>query len=233
MKRIILLILISISMYGCGAYERGRAVTLEQKRDVLLKESPKYPPGYLTKDKVDLYTIRNELVASGGETQDFLKKLVDNCFDSSMYFCTFEQYYDAYDNFKKTREKNEKRKQQVAVSKGDLFYCKVDFHLPDRIIDSSKIRVGVKDNVDVVGFVFSNGYQIISPELKDIDSASGERSGMSPGGSLVVNASYDGSSYLIRLFDNHLDTEPSKDAIRYVLDLGSAGGIDIFDCKKA
>ncbi|XUV82785.1 hypothetical protein ACREYP_04975 [Enterobacter sp. TMH.L2] len=218
---------------GCSAYDRGRAVTLEQKRDILLNESPKYAPGYLTKDKVDIYTVRNTLLSNGGETKDFLKKLISKCYDSKVEYCAFEEYYNAYINNKRKKERDDLRKTKIPVKKGDLFYCKVSMHLSNGIVDTSYVRVGVKDNIDVVGFVFSNGYQIISPKLKVISSESGERAGMSPGGSLVVNASYDGSYYTIRLFDNHLYTEPDKDAVRHVLDFGSAGVIEAFDCKKA
>lgn len=218
---------------GCSAYDRGKAVTLEQKRDVLLKESPKYAPGYLTKDTIDIYTVRNSLVSNGGETIDFLKKLIAKCYDSKVEYCAFEEYYYAYINDRQKKERDELRKTQMPVKKGDLFYCKVSTHLSNGIIDTNDVRVGVKDNIDVVGFVFSNGYQIISPKLKVISSESGDRVGMSPGGSLVVNASYDGSGYTIRFFDNHLYTEPDKEAVRHVLDFGSAGAIEVFDCKKA
>lgn len=235
-----IIIALSLLISGCEhLHERSlnqawdSAQTLQQKRDLLLSLSKPGMSVNTTKGPKTTAEARNQYLRLGKEDDQFLEALTSSCTVFDADSCVYDYYVRAIEKIKEDDKKSKKMSKQTPVNVGELFYCKVKFNIASGPVDSSNIRVGVKDNVDVIGFVFSNGYQIISPKLRVIDSASGERSGMSPGGSLVVNASYDGSSYLIRLFDNHLDTEPSKDAVRYVMDLGSSGGIDIFDCKKA
>lgn len=238
MNKIIVIILVSLSLAGCQRLqdraldqEWDSAQTLQQKRDLLLKlsKSPPHKPGA----PKDVSEARQQYLNVGEENDDFLKGLTSSCNVINADMCVYDYYVRTKGIIDDKKKKVEARRNKIAVRRGDLFYCKVEFHLPNRIIDSRNIRVGVKDNIDTVGFVFSNGYQIISPKLEIVDAASEERQGMSAGGSLVVNASYDGSGYMIRLFDGHLDVETDKEAIRYVLDMGSSGGIDISDCKKA
>ena len=209
------------------------ARTLEQKRDLLLMKSDPEKEVSNNLGPKNTLDARRDYLLIGKEDSDFLNGLVSSCTLFTAKSCVYHYYARATKKIIETNQNAYVRSHQNPVKKGDLFYCKVKLDLAKGIVDSTDVRVGVKDEIDSVGFVFSNGYQIISPKLKIVDTITGERQGMTPAGTMVVNASYDGSNYLIRLFDNHLDSEPNKDAVRYVIELGSAGSIAMYDCKDA
>lgn len=221
--------LLSLFVVSCSAWDRGKAKTVEQKRDVLLKYGPQYVPGYLSKTPLSIYNLRKQVVDSGGETKEFLNQLVDECYRSHLDYCTIEKYFGVKEKIDKEKD----RRNKIPVNKGDFFYCKVKVHQATGPVDSSNIRVGVKDNIDTVGFIFSNGYQIISPTLEVVDSASGDRYGRSSDGTKEVGASYDGHSYSITLLDEYAVRQFNGAVITQTSKLELAGRIDIWDCKKA
>lgn len=232
MKKVSIVLLLSIFIVSCSAYERGRAITLEEKRDFLLKNSQQYTPNYLSKTPISIYELRNKVVSSGMETKEFLNILINRCYNSNGDYCALEVYYDAFNKIDQNNKKIKNRKEQTPVKMGDLFYCRVEFNVPSGPVDSSEMRVSVKDNVDTVGFLFSNGYQIISPELEVVDPVSGERHGNSSDGSFDVRASYDGGRYRITLFDDIMLRRFNGVVVTHTSKLGLAGSIEVFDCKK-
>lgn len=229
MKNGCTVLLLSFFIVSCSAWERGQAKTVEQKRDFLLKNGPQFVPGYLSKTPLSIYDLRKQVVNGGGETKEFLHQLVDECYTSHLDYCTVEKYFVAKEKIDKEKE----RRNKVPVKKGELFYCKVKIHHELGPVDSTNIRVGVKDNIDTVGFIFPNGYQIISPKLEVVDLASGDRYGRSSDGTKEVGASYDGNSYSITLFDEYEVRKFNGAAITQTSKLEISGRIDAWDCKKA
>ncbi|MFV9180563.1 hypothetical protein [Serratia marcescens] len=229
MKKASAVLLLSLFVVSCSSWDRGKAKTVEQKRDVLLKYGPQYVPSYLSKTPIGIYDLRKQVVDDGGETKEFLNQLVGKCYMSHDDYCAVDEYFTAKEKIDKEKE----RRNEIPVKKGDLFYCKVKINQTTGPVDSSNIRVGVKDNLDTVGFVFPNGFQIVSPELEVIDSASGERYGRSSDGTKEVGASYDGHSYSITLFDEYAVRQFNGAVITQASKLELAGRIDVWDCKKA
>lgn len=229
MKKASAVLLLSFFIVSCSSWDRGKAKTIEQKRDVLLKYGPQYVPGYLSKTPLGIYDLRKQVVDDAGETKEFLNQLVEKCYSSHDDYCAVEEYFNAKEEIDKKKE----RRNEVPVKKGDLFYCKVNINQATGPVDSTNVRVGVKDNIDTVGFIFPNGYQIISPELEVIDSVSGERYGRSSDGTKEVGASYDGHSYSITLLDEYAVRQFNGAVITQTSKLELAGRIDIWDCKKA
>lgn len=233
MKKISSVFLLSFFVVSCSAWDRGKAKTVEQKRDVLLKYGPQYVPGYLSKTPLSIYDLRKQVVDGGAETKEFLNQLVDECYSSHLDYCTVEKYFSVKERIDREKIKVETKNRQSPVKKGDLFYCRVTFHQAGGPVDSSNIRVGVKDNIDTVGFIFSNGYQLISPTLDVVDSASGERYGRSADNTKEVSASYDGHAYAITLLDNYAVQQFNGAVITYTSKLEFTGSIDVWGCEKA
>ncbi|EAT6372210.1 hypothetical protein E5458_22665 [Salmonella enterica] len=129
------------------------------------------------------------------------------------------------------QQRIDERNKKTPVKKGDLFYCKVAFNPAGERIDSG-MRVGVKDNVNTVGFAFSNGYQLISPELKVVDEASGMRAGRADDQKITVIASYDGNSYSIDIYNKYILRQFSRGIIVDTEQTKHADRIDAYDCKK-
>ena len=231
MKKFFSIISLSLLVSGCSAWDKGGAKTFEQKRDYLLKYGPQYVPNYLQpqtlipQPPITVNELRNKLIANGGETNEFIKEVVSKCFASSFYDkdCTIAEYYRENERIEEKRKKAEEKSKQTPVKKGDLFYCRMTIHQAGGPINTSNARVRVKDNVDSVGFLFPNDHLIISPILRVEDPDSGMRRGNNDDFSLVVTASYDGSSYSIRLSNVVIDT--------YRLGL-SDEVIDVWGCEK-
>lgn len=127
----------------------------------------------------------------------------------------------------------EERIKKTPVKKGDLFYCKVAINPLNDLVDSG-IRAGVKDNITNFGVVFSNGYQVISPELKVTEPSSGLRTGESNDGEKTFIAEYDGARYLISTYNTYAITQilGGRYVDRYKYK-DSGVRFEMFDCKKA
>ncbi|MGK0706318.1 hypothetical protein ACSFCW_22925 [Yokenella regensburgei] len=238
MKKLGIVILLSFFISGCSAWEQSRAKTIEQKRDYLLKSGPQYVPSYLLhqtgvpQPPMSVNAVRNQLVAEGGETKEFIQGLVDKCFNSADKYCTVETYFEEKEKIERIKSKDTAKKTQFSVKKGDLFYCRVTIHQEGGPVDTTGMRVRVKDNVDSVGFLFPNGQQIISPKLDVVDSSSGERYGRATDGSVTVRASYDGHAYAIQLFDNMLVGQFNGAVVTHTSKLAFSGYIDVWGCEK-
>ncbi|HGB3381207.1 TPA: hypothetical protein ACIVB2_000865, partial [Salmonella enterica subsp. enterica serovar Java] len=89
MNKIGIVVLLSFFMIGCSAWDKGKAKTIEQKRDYLLEYGPQYVPTFLVPQSLvhqpplSVTVLRTKLVDNGGETSEFLHRLVDKCFESS------------------------------------------------------------------------------------------------------------------------------------------------------
>ncbi|EIZ4350400.1 hypothetical protein OE353_003297 [Salmonella bongori] len=249
MKKIYSVLLISVLLSGCGyQYERGRdresAGTLQQKRDVLLKWTPFTVNNRHPGDPSNVYEARRNYIGHGEESDEFLSGLISQCYNSTSDLCAYDYYVNAAnaENEKiiaeQTKVANEYKQQAISerskklpVKKGDLFYCKVAFN-PSLERTDSGIRVGVKDNIDTVGFIFSNGYKLISPVLKVVDEASGIRAGQTDDKAITVIASYDGNSYSIDTYNNYILRQFSRGIIIDTEQTEHAGRIDAYDCTK-
>ena len=95
------------------------------------------------------------------------------------------------------------------------------------------MRVEVKDNIDTVGFIFSNGYQVISPRLKLVNQYMGLRSGVSDDGTIAVVADYDGDRYTINTYRKYILRRFTGGIVIDTKQTDSPGIITAFDCKKA
>ncbi|HFD2062235.1 TPA: hypothetical protein ACF2D8_003110 [Serratia marcescens] len=232
MKKGSTVLLLSFFIVSCSAWDRGKAKTVEQKRDVLLKYGPQTVPGYLSRTPIGIYDLRKQVVAYGGETKEFLTNLVNDCYNSADDYCTVEKYFSVKERIEHEKTKVETKNRQSPVKKGDLFYCRVTLHQAGGPVDSSNVHVRVKDNIDEVGFLFSNGYQIISPKLEVVDSASGERYGRSADNTKEVSASYDGHAYAITLLDKYAVQQFNGAVITYTSKLEFTGSIDVWGCEK-
>lgn len=238
MNKIGIVVLLSFFMIGCSAWDKGRAKTVEQKRDYLLEYGPQYVPGFLVppslvhKPPLSVTVLRTKLVDNGGETSEFLHRLVDKCFESSDRYCTVSLYYSENEKIESKRQKIANKNKQTSVKKGDLFFCRMRFNQASGPVDTSRMRVRVKDNVDSVGFLFPDDKQIISPKLEVIDSDSGERYGRAADGSITVSASYDGHAYAIQIFNTLPVSQFNGAVVTHTSALDFAGSIDVFDCKK-
>lgn len=238
MKKMWIAILLPFFISSCSAWEQSRAKTIEQKRDYLLNSGPQYVPGYLLPQTtapnppISIRTLRNQLIADGGENKEFIQGLVDKCFNSADKYCAVETYYEEKEKIEQIRGKVKAKKTQSPVKKGDLFTCRIMIHQADGPVDTTKMRVRVKDNVDSVGFLFPNGQQIISPKLDVVDSTSGERYGRASDGSLAVRASYDGHAYGIQLFDKALIGKFNGAVVTHTSKLSFSGDVDVWDCEK-
>lgn len=241
MIKFIVFVFISFSLTGCShLYNRalkqewGEAHTLQQKRDLLLRLSPSTTPLHKEGLPINAREARKQYLLSGDENDEFLKRLTTSCdIYTARSRCVYDFYVGAIEKNVENKQKIERRKMQSPVKKGDLFYCKASFDLPSGPVDSSHVRVGVKDNVDEVGFMFSSGYEIISPILVTVDSYSGKREGVANDGSIAVHASYDGHSYFIQLFNDTPINRFNGVVVTQTSKMVYAGSISIFDCKKA
>ncbi|ELE7969919.1 hypothetical protein RCA18_002621 [Salmonella enterica] len=249
MKKIYQVLLISALLSGCGyQYERTRdresASTLQQKRDVLLKWTPFTISNRHPGDPSNVYEARRNYIGHGEESNEFLLGLISHCYNSTSDLCAYNYYVNA----RKVRDKKKyaeqikisnenkqrsigERNKKTPVRKGDLFYCKVAFNPAGERTDSG-IRVGIKDNIDTVGFVFSNGYQFVSPKLKIVDEASGMRAGRTDDKTITVIAGYDGSNYSIDTYNTYILRQFSRGIIIDTEQTGHVGRIDAYDCQK-
>lgn len=127
----------------------------------------------------------------------------------------------------------EERLKKTPVKKGDLFYCKVAINPLNDLVDSG-IRAGVKDNITNFGVIFSNGAQVVSPELKVTEPSSGLRAGESDDGAKTFIAEYDGARYVISTYNTYVITQilGGRYVDRYTYK-DSVVRFEIFDCKKA
>lgn len=239
MKRVVFTLLMVSLLSGCSVWDKREANTIEQKRDYLLKYGTQYVPHYLLPQSLippapaSIYTVRNQLVNDGGETSEFLNRLVGSCFNSGDDNCTIAMYYKEKEKIEGKRQEISERNKQVPVKRGDLFYCRVTFNQAGGPIDSSGMRVRVKDNVDRVGFMFPNDTQFISPPLSVVNPDSGDRFGRSADGTREVAASYDGHSYSITLLDDTTMRRIGPGGIEtYTSSLEMAGTIDVWGCDK-
>lgn len=126
----------------------------------------------------------------------------------------------------------EERLRKKPVTKGDLFYCKVAINPSTGLVDSG-IRAKVKDNIIKFGVIFSDGSQIISPDLSVGDNVTGLRVGEGSGGSVTFTADYDGANYSITTYDKYILTQLLGG--KYITNneyFQNKNTFRMYDCKK-
>lgn len=252
MNKILALSILSFSLSGCitPAYEKSRdlesAKTLQEKRDVLLKWSPFEIKTRGVNDPYNVNEARRRYLEHGEESESFLTGLISSCYSSASDICAYNYYVDAnnknWEEIKKkqakvaelyTNQLIEERLKKIPVKKGDLFYCKVAINPVDSLVDSG-LRAGVKDNVTNFGVIFSNGSQIISPNLKVTDPASGLRTAISESRTETFTAEYDGAGYVVTTYNKYIFTRIlGGKYIRNYEYLDDAVRFQMYDCKKA
>jgi len=251
MKKLCCVVLSCLILSGCGyQYERNRdreeAKTLQQKRDVLLKWSPFEIKNRSPDDPYNIYDARKRYIGNGEESDSFLTGMISSCYSSLSDECAYNYYVAAYNkDWNKVKKKQseiadsynnkiiKERTQKIPVKKGDLFYCKVAINPAKNLVDSG-LRAGVKDNINNFGVIFSNDNQIVSPELKVTDSASGLRTATSVNGTETFIAEYDGASYVITTYNKYEVTKILGGRYIYKYDyVDDAVRFQMYDCKKS
>ncbi|WP_416239138.1 hypothetical protein [Raoultella planticola] len=131
-----------------------------------------------------------------------------------------------------TKKLIEERSNKKPVAKGDLFYCKVAINPEADFVDSG-IHAKVKDNITTFGVIFSNGYQVVSPELRVGDNITGLRVGERAGGDVTFTADYDGANYSITTYDKYVLTQVLGG--KYITNnefFDNANTFRLYDCEK-
>ncbi|HDL7332079.1 TPA: hypothetical protein PXN50_001873 [Yersinia enterocolitica] len=101
MNKLCFFLIASILLSGCAE------PPLSQKRDFLIKMAPSIYNPMGASIPVDINTVRGEMVANGWETDDFLKRLSDKCYDLSYAAsgsCALDFYYDELKEKKEEKE---------------------------------------------------------------------------------------------------------------------------------
>lgn len=250
MKKACCVILSCLILSGCGyQYERSRdrdeAKTLQQKRDVLLKWSPLEIKQRSDNSPYNANDARRRYLEHGEESDSFLEGLVSACFTSKSDVCAYNYYVDAdnkyWSELKKEQTKIadsysnqlvDERLKKVAVTKGDLFHCKVSLFPGVKNTDSG-LKATVKDDVSSFNIEFSNGFKLKSPILKVTEPSSGTRTGGASSDGMVFMASFDGSQYSIDIYERMTMTQIL--GWRYIASTQLnefSNRINLFDCKK-
>lgn len=250
MKKACCVILSCLILNGCGyQYERNRdrdeAKTLQQKRDVLLKWSPFEIKQRGENSPYNVNDARRRYLQHGEENDLFLEGLVSACFTSTSDVCAYNYYVDADNKYWSGLKKEQSevavdysntlandRLNKKAVTKGDLFYCKVSLSTGVKNNDSG-LRASVKDDISFYSVEFSNGFKLKSPTLKITEPSSGIRTGGSSSDGMVFMASFDGSQYSIDVYEKMTMTQIL--GWRYISETNLnefSNRINLFDCVK-
>lgn len=121
---------------------------------------------------------------------------------------------------------------KTPVKKGSNSYCKVSINNFGDNADSGT-EAYVKDNINSFKVKFSNGNELVSPEMIVSDPESGTRTGGSESDGMTFIASYDGSQYAIDVYGKRKLTQLLgwKYLVKTEYNTHSYR-INIYDCKK-